>query len=164
LFRGRRDGESPMSMKPEIKILKSPEKVEKRLKKFDDLADASDQVVVGLPKGSNAYPDGTSVIDVGIKHEFGVPAEHIPERSYLRSTIKENVREYRTFVDKLGEKVLMGTLSSDKALQTIGVKLQTDVRQKITDIKTPALKYRVGNPLVDTGHLRQSITYQVRKK
>ena len=48
-----------------------------------------------------------------------------------------------------------------KALGILGLTVQTDVRDKITDIDSPPLQYREGNPLVDTGHLRQSITYEV---
>jgi len=52
-------------------------------------------------------------------------------------------------------------MDTKQALGIVGLAVQTDVQDKITDIDAPPLVYREGNPLVDTGHLRQSITYEV---
>lgn len=151
-----------MSFKVSIK--KKPRKLEPEVKRLKDLQKAPNDVLVGLPKGSLPYPDGTSVISVGVKHEFGSPAEHIPERSFLRSTIKEKREKYKVFMSKLMEKVANGGITELEAFRLLGQSLEKDVKQKITDIKTPPLKYRIGNPLVDTGHMRQSIRYEIRKK
>lgn len=118
-------------------------------------------VKVGLPRGSNAYPDGTSVIAVGLVHEFGSPQKGIPERSYMRSTLNEKNRDIKELFKKISKKIIRGELTKEEALELVGLQLQTDIREKITDIDTPELKSRDGNPLVDSGHLRQSITYVV---
>ena len=118
-------------------------------------------VKVGLPKGSNAYPDGTSVIMVGSVHEFGSPSKGIPERSYLRSSVLEGKSKYKSMFTKLAKKITGGKMTMPEALSILGQQMQNDVRDKITDLKSPALKGREGNPLVDTGHLRQSIVYEV---
>lgn len=143
------------------KIKKSPKSAIKRLKTIADNMKGPNSVKVGLPKGSNAYPDGTSVIMVGTVHEFGSPSRGIPQRSFLRSTVVEKRRTYKGMAFELGRKILMGKLTVSKALNIIGLTVQTDVREKITDISEPALVSREGNPLVDTGHLRQSIVYEV---
>ena len=44
-------------------------------------------VEIGLLDSAKPYPDGTSVIDVGMWNEFGTI--HIPARSWLRSTWEE---------------------------------------------------------------------------
>jgi len=147
-----------------VGIKKKPRRLEQESKRIQDLRKAPKEVVVGLPKGSLPYPDGTSVISVGVKHEFGSPAEHIPERSFLRSTVKEKREKYTALMPKLLAKVWGGQISELEAFRLLGQQLEKDVKQKITDLKTPPLKYRVGNPLVDTGHMRQSIRYEVRKK
>ena len=134
------------------------------LKKLEEISknfDGPDIVKVGLPKGANDYPDGTSVLMVGAVHEFGSPARSIPQRSYLRSTVVEKKSKYKTMFRKLSKQMVEGKINKEKALMVVGLKTQTDVRNKITNIKVPELKYRDGNPLVDTGHLRQAIFFTV---
>lgn len=150
-----------MTTKSKVKVKRSPKKALERLEQLNKAFTGPDSVKVGLPKGSNAYPDGTSVIMVGAVHEFGSPARDVPERSYLRSTVKEKKKPYKTLFRKLSKSIVDGKITMQKALAIIGLTVQTDVQKKITDIDTPALKNRVGNPLVDSGHLRQSIIFKV---
>ena len=148
-------------MKSKTRVLKTPDKAIKEIEKINRAMRGPDSVKVGLPKGSNDYPDGTSVIMVGAVHEFGSPRRNVPQRSYLRSTVQEKRRPYRRLFAKLAKKIIRGEITKEQALEIIGLQVQTDVRQKITDLKEPPLVYREGNPLVDTGHLRQSIIYKV---
>lgn len=148
-------------MKSRTKIIRSPDKALKELEKLNKTLIGPDLVKVGLPKGSNDYPDGTSVIMVGAVHEFGSPSRNIPQRSFLRSTVETGRRKYKGLFRKLAKKIVDGKITKTQALGLIGLQVQTDVRQKITDIKSPELKSREGNPLIDTGHLRQSITFEV---
>lgn len=148
-------------MKSKTKVIKSPKKAIKDMEKLTKSLIGPNLVKVGLPKGSNDYPDGTSVIMVGIVHEFGSPSKNIPQRSFLRSTVESKKRPYKDMFKELSKKIVDGEITKKQALSLIGLQVQTDVRDEITDIKTPELKHREGNPLVDTGHLRQSITYEV---
>jgi len=143
------------------KIKHSPDEAIKRLEEIAKSLKTPGSVLVGLPKGSNDYPDGTSVIMVGVVHEFGSPSRGIPQRSFLRSTIVEQRSKYKSLMKKLTRQFVSGKITSEKMMGLLGLKLQTDVREKITDIKEPALKSREGNPLIDTGHLRQSIVFEV---
>tara|TARA_R110000851_G_scaffold96792_2_gene209932 strand:+ start:17594 stop:18046 length:453 start_codon:yes stop_codon:yes gene_type:complete len=148
-------------MKSKVKITKSPEQAIKALEKLNKAMRGKESVKVGLPKGSNDYPDGTSVIMVGTVQEFGSPSRGIPQRSYLRSTIQEKRRPYKRMFARLAKQIIDGKIDKVQALGLVGLQVQTDVREKITDISEPALVSREGNPLVDTGHLRQSITFEV---
>jgi len=150
-------------MKSKTKILKSPALAIKELEKLNKSLTGPNSVKVGLPKGSNNYPDGTSVIMVGTVHEFGSPARNIPQRSFLRSTVESNRSSYKDMFKKLAKNIIKGILNKKQALGLIGLQVQTDVKEKITDIKEPELKHREGNPLIDTGHLRQSITFKVEE-
>lgn len=150
-------------MKSKVKIKHEPKKALKKLEALNKRMKGNNQVLAGLPKGSNDYPDGTNVIMVGAVHEFGSPSRNVPQRSFLRSTLKENRKKYKTFIKNLVKQIVNGKIDKDKMLDILGLKLQSDIRNKITDIKTPPLKNREGNPLIDTGHLRQSITYEIRK-
>lgn len=148
-------------MKSKTKIIKTPSDAIKELEKISKSMKGADSVKVGLPKGSNDYPDGTSVIMVGTVHEFGSPSKNILQRSFLRATVQEKRRKYKKMFSKLAKNIIDGKIDSKQALNLVGLQVQTDVREKITDIKEPELKHREGNPLIDTGHLRQSITYEV---
>lgn len=150
-----------VAVKPKVKVIKRPSKALKKLQKAHKEFGAMGKVKVGFPVGSNDYPDGTSVIMVAAVHEFGSPDNNIPERSFLRSTVKENRRKYKASARKLMKKVFNGDLTGRKALETMGLILQTDVKQKIVDIDSPALLHREGNPLVDTGHMLESVVYEV---
>lgn len=147
-----------------INIKRSPDKLIKRLGEINkNLKSKNSSVVVGLPAGSNDYPAGTSVIAVGIVHEFGSPAANIPARPFLRTSIKENRRKYLGLFKMLARKMVDGKSDMETSLKKLGAIAAVDVQSKITDIKTPPLRNRVGNPLIDTGHMRQSITYEVRE-
>lgn len=122
-------------------------------------------VKVGLPKGSNPYPDGTDVIAVGVYNEFGT--ERIPERSFLRSGIANNRATYRKLNRGSLQKIRAEKLTIAQGLGRLGIQAQNDVQDQIVEASAPpnhpatiAAKGS-SNPLIDTGHLRQSITYEV---
>ena len=147
-------------MRSTTRIIRTPDQALKEIERIGKMfGKGPNGVKVGLPQGSNDYPDGTSVIMVGAVHEFG--SSRVPERSFLRSTVIEKKRDYKTLFRKLSYKIIKGDMDTKRALGIIGLAVQTDVQDKITDIDSPPLVYREGNPLVDTGHLRQSITYEV---
>lgn len=148
-------------MKSKTRVIKSPKKATKELEKLAASLKGPDLVKVGLPKGSNDYPDGTSVIMVGAVHEFGSPSKGIPQRSFLRATVEAGRSEYRQLFRKLSEKIVDGKMTKKEALGIIGLTVQGDVQERITDGIDPELKSREGTPLIDTGHLRQSITFEV---
>lgn len=155
-------------MKSKVKIKRKPKKAIKQLALIDKYYTQTTGVLAGLPKNSKQHKDDeggfTSVIEIGLVHEFGAPSINVPQRSYLRSTIIENKRKYKAFLAKLSLKILKGELTPEKALAFLGEMLSGDIKEKITDIKDPELKIRIGgNPLVDTGQLIQSITYIIRE-
>ena len=152
-----------------VKIKRIPTKSIDKIKELKKLKKADYKVLVGLPVDSNPYPDGTSGILVGATHEFGSVSAGIPERSFLRSTVHENRREYLAIIRKIAIKIIEGAFTSEKALNLLGTKVAEDVKQKIVDLTSPPntegtiASKGSSNPLIDTGHLRQSITYEVTK-
>lgn len=150
-----------MAVKSKIKIKRSPEKAIKYLENMNNRFKGPDSVKVGLPKGSNNYPDGTSIIMIGAVHEFGSPSRGVPERSFLRSTLNDNKLKYKIKFKKLSKSIVSGLITKNKALQILGAQLQSDVIGTISLGISPELKSREGTPLRDTGHLIQSITFQV---
>ena len=157
-------------MKSKVKIKNHPRDAERQLKELHRRMRGKGQVLVGLPKGSNNYPDGTSVVEVGVIHEFGSDARNIPQRSFLRSAMVKNRGKYKKLFRKLAKEIVDGKSDKRRALGIVGLTAMRDVKDRITDLKSPPLanKFRkdgsVGNPLVDTGHLRQAITYVLEEK
>lgn len=153
-------------MKSKVEIKRAPDKTLKALQKMNKQFKNMPGVLAGLPKGSPKHEDEetgefNSIIQIGMVHEFGT--DIVPERSYLRSTIIEGKRDYKAFMAKLAKKVASGEMTSKVAMGLLGEKLQGDIKAKITDIKSPPLSVRIGgNPLVDTGQLRSSISYIIR--
>lgn len=91
----------------------------------------------------------------------------IPERSFMRSTFDEKEGSWSKFAaDQLG-KVLDGSLHPDRFFERIGQRIVADIQQKIKDINDPpnagVTKARKGSssPLIDSGRLRQAVTYRV---
>lgn len=125
------------------------------------------RVKVGLPRGAGEYPDGTSVILVGIIHEFGAPGAGIPMRSFLRAGIAEADAEIRSLIRKVAKAALDGRIQEIQALELLGTRAVSIVQRKIVsgpfepnDPRTIARKGS-SSPLQDTGLLKQSITYEV---
>lgn len=144
--------------------LVNADKARKTIDRIAKNLNGADLVKAGLPKDSNPYPDGTSVIDVGVAHEFGRPDQGIPERSFLRSTLAENRREILKDMGTVGARIALGQITPERALGQMGLKLQTMVRDTIANGIDPALTSREGTPLWLSGHLIDSITYKVGKE
>lgn len=125
------------------------------------------RVKIGLPVGSSPYPDGTDVILVGAVQEFGSADGSIPERSWLRRAMRANRKEHSAAARKLARTVELGEGNPKEALEKLGLIAAGNVRQTIVAVASPPNKPGTvrakgsSNPLVDTGHLVQSVTHKV---
>lgn len=153
---------SKAGVKGGLKAGRELEKLRKNLKNFNL------KIIAGLPRNSAPYPDGTSVIEVGHKNEFGSVSERIPERSFLRKSFRDNEKKYSKMAVKAVKKAINGG-DFEKEAGIIGLVMEGDIQQTIIDVKTPPNaqftieKKGSSNPLVDTGHMGQSIRHEVRK-
>lgn len=100
-------------------------------------------------------------------HEFGLG--DMPQRSFLRSAYDENL----PVIDKMIQRVAKGAvfgLGTNAALNQLGNVVQGMVQRKIVDgpfvPNSPATikRKKSSKPLIDTGHLRQSIRYVIERK
>lgn len=141
--------------------------VTRELKELGRLA-----IEVGIFKGEKTA-DGAEYAMIASVHEFGITIRKaggsivIPERSFLRSTFDEKEREWYSFIQKNIPKILDGSLNARTLCERLGAKMVADIQKKIRDLKDPpnapstiAAKGS-SNPLIDTGGLRQRITYRV---
>lgn len=135
-----------------------------RLKKYINQL-ASDRVFVGVPRSANGARGNAMIAFV---HEFGSIANGIPERSFLRSTVLEQADKYAKIVmQKIPEAIKSGTNARD-AYSMLGTIAMNDVKLKIASGDFAALapatirRKKSSKPLIDTGNLRQSISYEIK--
>ena len=129
-------------------------------------------VFVGLPNekvGGKVYGDGMSIIRIGAIHEFGAGAT--PQRSFLRVPFAIKRKEMNAAIAKQFTAVVQGQ-KIDVALGRIGVVATNISKGAFTamgygDWKAiqEATARRKGSTqtLIDTGILRSSITWVIRK-
>lgn len=93
----------------------------------------------------------------------------IPERSFLRSTFDEKNKEWSDYSLTLVKKVVDGELTANELMNHLGLRIQRDVQRTIRNLSDPPNSpitihnKKSSNPLIDTGRLRQSVTYKVVK-
>jgi hypothetical protein len=94
----------------------------------------------------------------------------IPERSFMRSTIKEKKKDIIALQRKLLVKIRKGEITVEKALGLIGEFTADAMSQRLVKLKSPPNKPATirakggkSNPLVDTGQTKNSITYEVNR-
>lgn len=156
-------------MKPVVVVKDiDPKKYQALIRRFAQLAGHS--VMVGIPEGKNGRTDEDEIGSAGILavHEFGAPEQGIPERSVVRRSIRENLGKYRKLNEQNLRKVVRGDMSVDQALGLLGAVAAGDVQLTIRNADLAPLKpetiRRKGSskPLIDTGQMIQSVTFEVR--
>lgn len=154
--------------------MKPEEFLKKTTAYLDNLQKAKSlNVKVGLPKekvGSKIYGDGISVITVGAWHEYGFGNN--PARSFLRVPFAKNQNELKSYIGLQFKKVLEEGRDADRALNLVGVMAHNMSKESFAtsgDGEWPANDPKTierkgsGKPLIDTGTLRNSITWAVTK-
>lgn len=112
---------------------------------------------------------GSDMVIIAASNEFGTEDGHIPERSYLRSTVDHGQSEVADDLQAATEAAIDGTMALPTGLARVGAKWVGKVQQTMRDFTTPKnadatiAKKGVDNPLIDTGRLRQSIDYEVKQ-
>jgi len=140
------------------------------------------QVLVGIPAEKAARDSeeaGGSAINnaaLGYIHNYGMPTQNIPARPFLEPGIKDADKPITDHLGKAGEAALSGNPGGVlKNLTAAGIVAASSVKAKINTgpfvpLKPATLaarrrKGRMGEkPLIDTGALRNSISFVVRKK
>lgn len=121
-----------------------------------------------LDKGNDAAKggDGQTVADVATRNEFGLG---VPERSFIRGWYDEALEQNRADWTKLHRQAIRGDISEAQAMGRLGVKFVGDIQKRIVAGIEPAnaastIKAKGSStPLVDTGQLKSSVTFEVLK-
>lgn len=147
------------------------EKIQAQIKNMEKLKTMSVKVGV-IGSGAGAYDNGKTVLDIAMIHEYGTDDLNIPMRSFLRTPFFVNRDKMNKFINKQFNKVIEKGFPTESALELIGVKAQSVSQEAFSNngygfwapLKPQTIKKKGSSkPLIDTGALRQSITYQVKK-
>lgn len=98
-----------------------------------------EQAKVGWFK-SAYYLDGTPVAYIAMIMELGYRAKNIPPRSFMRTTIMAQRRKWAQMISHGAQGILAGTILPSTAMELLASTAAGDMRKKITQIWTPALK------------------------
>lgn len=130
---------------------------------LDRVADAALEVRVGFLSGAT-YPDGTSVPLVAAINEFGAPSRGQPPRPFMRRAVAKHQGHWAKDMATL---LVKNDYNVEKTLDGMGILIEGQIRQSITDLRSPKLadstKARKGSskPLIETGHMRESVDHEV---
>lgn len=114
---------------------------------------------------NSTYPNGTPVALVAAVQNFGAPRAGIPPRPFFSNMVKSKSPGWPL---DLAKALRATDFDSDRALKIMGEAIAGDLRQSITDTNEPPLKAATikrkgfSKPLVDTGHMLQSVDFEVK--
>lgn len=118
---------------------------------------------VGFLEGAT-YPDGTPVALVAAVNEFGRPDRNQPPRPFFRPMIAEKQKDWPR---ALGAVAKNNDYDIDKTLGQMGEGIKGQLQESIRQLDSPVLspvtvaRKSFAKPLVDTGHMMNSVDYEV---
>lgn len=141
-------------------------------RRLQAMAREKNAVGVGFPRGSDSEQ-----LEKGVYMEFGTAGGAsgggwggpVPERPFLRTTMRDKRRAYLDFIGRNVEGLLMGTVSLPGMLARLGTVAEGDVKNTIGSNMPPPLSpvtiERKGSTrtLIDSGAMVQSVRFEVRR-
>ncbi|MET3654086.1 hypothetical protein [Dyella japonica] len=139
---------------------------------------ASNEVLIGIPASTTERQDGEPINNatIGYIQETGSPVNNLPARPFLVPGVESAQKAATDELKKGASDAMDGNAqAADKALHRAGIVASNAVKAKINSGIAPELAHstlaarrrrgRTGTtPLIDTGSLRNAITYVLRKK
>ena len=128
---------------------------------------ANMKVQVGF-LSSAKYEDGTSVAQVAMFNEYGVPQRRQPPRPFMRTALKK-AKEWKKTFDFMIKKDFARGGDFKTSFETLGLVVKGDIKTSIKELTAPALaqstidKKGFSKPLIDTGYMLDAVNYEVSK-
>lgn len=125
------------------------------------------QVRIGFQHGEATEDDGTDVCDVAAWNELGTV--NMPSRPFLRKSVDENEGKIKSYLKSM-KNVMLNGASAEEILKEIGIFQKDLIQEKITDgefapnAQSTIRQKGSSKPLIDTGRMRQSVNYVIKKK
>lgn len=127
------------------------------------------KVRVGVLSSAGDHPDGDiTIAEVAAFNEFGT--RHIPARPFVSTAFDENLSKYERQLARDVRKATGqgGFMTAETVANRLGLRMQSDIQRKIVSLREPPnapatiRKKGSSNPLIDTGRMRQSISFEVK--
>ena len=126
------------------------------------------QVRVGFRQGEAQEENGVEIVDVAMWNELGTSST--PSRPFMRDSVDKHIDAIQDFCMKQGKQVVEGKITAQQCLNAIGVYqkglVQTEIRDGEFEPNAPSTIKKKGSdhPLIDTGTMRQSVSYVITDK
>ena len=124
-------------------------------------------VTIGIHEGAQQPESGDlTMAQLGAVQHFGTEDGHIPARRWLDVGVESGTQD---ILDTIRSAAGRG-LPLDTVMEQVGVVAAGAVQEFITDLRTPPnapstiTKKGSDNPLIDTGAMRQSVTYALTRE
>ena len=143
--------------------MRGGENVTRVLERIADRVTRPATLRVGFLEGAT-YPDGKPVAMIAAIQEFGAPRANIPPRPFFRNMIAKKSKEWPRAVADL---LVQNDYDVARTLDQAGFAIEGQLRQSIQQTDAPPLAQstidRKGHskPLVDTGHMLNSVDHEV---
>lgn len=141
------------------------------------LANGASKVQVGFPAGSV----DSDIVMRAVYNEWGTRGSGkafktprgggfggpVPERPFFRGAMRANRSKYQRMMSAGAREMLMSGTSMASVLTRLGIMAQGDIQDSITSLSSPAnapltIKLKgSSNPLVDSGEMRQRVTWKI---
>ena len=119
---------------------------------------------VGWPAEAK-YPDGTPVVKVALWNEFGVPENGLPERPFFRNANIIFSRMAPRIIKSAADGGVLTESGNERVAQAHVSVVQSSIRELRDPENAESTKAQKGssNPLIDTGLMRRTVTYETLK-
>ena len=149
-----------------FKLTPEGRRLERVLKELDSL-----EVAVGYTAESGSYDDSDNpptLVEVAAVNEFGT--DRIPSRPFIRGTYLDHTDEVENFIKRSVATGIRRKEEPNAIMSRIGVYAKGLMQKEIVEgawapnAPLTIKRKHSDKPLIDTGRMRQSIVYVVRKK
>lgn len=119
-------------------------------------------------KGDSIVDSEVDLIDVAMFNELGT--SHSPSRPFMRQSIDDNQEEIVAFCKAQFNRLCSGSATAQSVMQQLAVFEKGLIQAKIKDgdfaPNAPSTVKKKGSdkPLIDTGHMRQSVQTVIDRK
>lgn len=126
------------------------------------------KVLVGVPLSKNARQGASNNATIAAVHVLGAPSKGIPKRDFLIPVVQGNSQKYVGLMAQGFRNALRDKEKIRQVYEKIGLVISNDVKAYIVSGNFVPLKQSTidakgsSKPLISTGELRNSISYEVR--
>lgn len=144
--------------------MKGGDALKAELERIARMASSAKEVRVGFLEGAT-YPNGTPVAMIAAIQNWGAPRAGIPPRPFFSNMIAAKQPEWGPAIGAL---LRANNYDALRTLQQAGEAVAGQLRQSIVDTNAPPLaestiaRKGFSTPLVETGHMLNSVDYEVK--